>query len=275
MNTVHKQPFTNLLSRKFGRFAETPHAPWFQKLINRGYVNLLGLEMSEFDAPESYPTLNALFTRALKQPRSFDPSAESLLSPCDALITECGEMDGDRLLQIKGMDYSLARLLKGIDREKIDALQGGSYLNFYLSPKDYHRYHAPAAMTVHTALHIPGKLFPVNFKYLNRKEELFVQNERVILECTAENGVVFYMVFVGALNVGKIHLTFEPELNTNCVRETCRYDYDGVRLEKGEELGMFKMGSTIVLLFPPKAMEPAVKAGEKVRFAQTLGKWRG
>ena len=75
--------------------------------------------------------------------------------------------------------------------------------------------------------------------------------------------------------MGKIHLTFEEGLATNCSREVCRYDYDGVRIEKGEELGMFKMGSTIVLLFPPETVQPVVKAGEKVRFAQSLGTWHG
>jgi phosphatidylserine decarboxylase len=272
MNETVNHHITNTFSTLFGRFADRAFPPFFQKLINYGYVRLLGLDMTEFDSPAAYPTLNRLFTRALKAPRPFDADEKTLISPCDAMITAAGKLEGNIGLQIKGMHYTIDELLEKTSEEAILALHHGEYLNFYLSPRDYHRYHAPLDMTIERAVHVPGKLYPVNERYLNKQTNLFVENERVILQCTDKTMRRFFLVFVGALNVGRIVLDAIPGLCTNKPGETVVYDLADIPVKKGDELGRFEMGSTIVALFPEKMLYHALQSGEHVRFAQTIGR---
>lgn len=263
---------TNKFSTLFGKFADTAFPPFFQKLVNYGYVKLMGLDMSEFDTPSSFPTLNKLFTRSLKKPRPFDTDESVLISPCDAFITATGKLEGNIGLQIKGMHYSVEELLEETAEEDIIALHHGQYVNFYLSPKDYHRFHVPMDMTVERAVHVPGKLYPVNERYLNKQHNLFVENERVILQCLDTDMRRFFLVFVGALNVGRIVIDAIPDLTTNKPGETVTYELGDLPLKKGDELGRFEMGSTIVALFPEGFAEHHLQTGEHVRFAQTIGK---
>ena len=262
---------TNKFSTLFGKFADKAFPPFFQKLVNYGYVKLMGLDMSEFDSPASYPTLNKLFTRELRSPRPFDTDSKVLISPCDAMITAAGKLEGNIGLQIKGMHYSIEELLEETKEEDILALHHGEYVNFYLSPRDYHRYHAPLDMTVERAVHVPGKLYPVNERYLNKQHNLFVENERVILQCLDTDMRRFFLVFVGALNVGRIVIDAIPELATNKPGETVTYDLGALPIRKGDELGRFEMGSTIVALFPENMLSHDLATGEHVRFAQTIG----
>ena len=272
MNYLNRRHTTNLLSRWFGHFAATAFPGPFQKLINYGYVKLMGLDMREFDTPSSYPTLAALFTRALKTPRSVEGGKKSIVSPCDARITACGKIEGETLFQIKGMPYSFKQLVKGINDKTVQALENGVYANFYLSPKDYHRYHAPCDLKVLRRIHIPGKLYPVNFPYLRKKQELFLQNERVVLECVDSAGKPLVLVYVGALNVGQMVFTFSPDAPTNTVAgKPMEFGYDQLQIAKGELMGWFNMGSTIVLL-APKEVQLEVAAGDLVRFGEKIGK---
>lgn len=272
MDNLNRYHITNKFSTLFGTFADKAFPPFFQRVINTGYVKLLGLDMSEFDTPSSYPTLNKLFTRSLKQPRPFDTDEAALISPCDAMITAAGKLEGNIGLQIKGMHYSIDELLEETAEDDILALHHGEYINFYLSPRDYHRYHAPLDMTIERAVHVPGKLYPVNERYLNKQHNLFVENERVILQCIDTNMRRFFLVFVGALNVGRIILDAIPSLATNRPGETVTYDLKDLPVKKGEELGRFEMGSTIVGLFPEKMVAHELKTGEHVRFAQSIGR---
>lgn len=267
-----QQHFTSALSQLFGRFASKEHSPAVQKVINSGYVKLMGLDMSDFQSPENYPTLNALFTRKLNQPRSFSLDSSSLISPCDSLITECGIIEHAQALQIKGMRYDVNAFLgKRIDDASKEAIRNGLFLNFYLSPRDYHRYHAPLDMQVLKAVHIPGKLYPVNIPTLKNKLNLFIENERVVLECLSGEGKRFFLVLVGALNVGEMELSFEPSLRTNTTDEVSTYTYASLFLRKGDDFGCFKMGSTIVMLFEEGMCALNVSTGESVRFGQTIG----
>ena len=268
-----KQHITSSASRIFGKFASKKHTRSIQNMINRTYVNLMGLDMSDFNAPESYETLNALFTRHLNEPRSFSSDPMEMISPCDSLVTEAGTMHINRALQIKGMSYSVDAFLgENISNENKERIHGGDYINFYLSPRDYHRYHVPLNMQVTKAIHIPGKLYPVNIPTLKRKVDLFIENERIVLECLSENSKIFYLVLVGALNVGKMEVSFEPSIQTNTLSDGCVYTYDNLHLKKGDDFGCFQMGSTIIFLAQPEMIEPSVTVGENVRFAQTIGK---
>lgn len=233
---------------------------------------MMGLDMSDFKHPNEYDTLNALFTRHLNTPREFNSDADVFISPCDSLVTDAGVMDGNRALQIKGMSYSVDDFLGDqiIDENK-KALRDGDYINFYLSPRDYHRYHVPIDMQVTKAVHIAGKLYPVNIPTLKRKVDLFIENERVVLECKTVEGKLFYLVLVGALNVGKMEVSFEPLINTNTGLGGV-YEYDDLHLKKGSDLGCFQMGSTIIFLAQKEMLTSNVTIGHSVRFGETIGK---
>ena len=266
---------TSLFSQGFGKLANAHFPKPIQNLINSGYVNLMGLNMSEFRDPTTYETLNALFTRHLEIPREFSEDPKDFISPCDSLITECGRLHEDIALHIKGMYYNINDLLgDAIDDAKKAKLIDGDFINFYLSPKDYHRYHIPCDLTIKKAVHIPGKLYPVNMRYLNKQPNLFVENERVVLECENSEGKLFYMVLVGALNVGVMQVSFEPSIQTNASHtEMSVYEYaEGVKLSKNDDFGCFEMGSTIVIIAEPEFLELDVEPGIKVSYAQTIAK---
>lgn len=266
---------TSLFSQGFGKLANTHFPKPIQNLINSGYVNLMGLDMSEFRDPTTYETLNALFTRNLEIPREFSTDPKDFISPCDSLITECGRLHEDIALHIKGMYYNINDLLgDAIDDAKKTKLIDGDFINFYLSPKDYHRYHIPCDLSVKKAVHIPGKLYPVNMRYLNKQPNLFVENERVVLECENSDGKLFYMVLVGALNVGVMQVEFEPAIQTNASStEVSVYTYEeGIKLSKNDDFGCFEMGSTIVIIAEPEFLELGVEPGEKVSYAQSIAK---
>lgn len=260
---------TNLISRLFGSFANTTFYPFIQNIINVSYVKLLKLDMSEFDKPSSYESLNALFTRELKVKRGIDASKQRFISPSDGYISECGDIQKGRALQIKGFSYSVKELLTDKIKASKD-MEGGYFLNIYLSPKDYHRFHSPLDMQVLKAVQIPGKLYPVNFRYLHKISSLFCQNERVVLECTNETFGRFYLVFVGALNVGKIAFNFDKNIQTNAKNlQVNEYIYEDVSLKKGEELGRFEMGSTIAIIFEKRDLKLA-KSEKNIKFADVL-----
>lgn len=271
-----QQHFTSSLSKAFGKFASKKHAPSFQRFINNTYVAMMGLDMSDFNPSESYESLNALFTRHLITSRKFDTNPNVMISPCDSLITEAGTMEVTRALQIKGMSYDVNAFLgEHISDSNKQRLQGGEYINFYLSPRDYHRYHAPLDCRVTQAVHIPGKLYPVNIPTLKRKVDLFIENERVVIECQTHEGKLFYMVLVGALNVGKMVINFEPRISTNTSGIGSEFSYDSLRLAKGDDFGCFMMGSTIILIAEKGLLNPDVKVAQSVRFGQTIGRING
>jgi phosphatidylserine decarboxylase len=265
---------TNMISRGFGKFASFKFPTPVQSLINKTYVKLLKLDMMEFDTPQSYPSLNALFTRKLEIPRKFDKLKKVIISPVDAKVSACGDIQEDQALQIKGHSYSVTELLTSyIDPSHTKRIENGKFINFYLSPKDYHRYHAPIDITILKAIHVPAVLYPVNFPTLKRVESLFVKNERVILECLTNSKKLIYLVFVGALNVGQMRFIFDERIETNIKTEhTTLFEYQNLKILKGEELGYFKMGSTVVMLAQEDLIEIETSVDSDVKFAQTIGK---
>lgn len=268
---------SSIASRVFGVFASKEFPPALQIAINKSYVAMMKVDLSEFEEATSYPSLNKLFTRKLKHKRLFNINEKTLISPCDSLISASGNIENSLALQIKGFSYSVRALLGDyIAKQEKDRLEGGDFINFYLSPRDYHRYHVPIDMRIAKAVHIPGKLYPVNFKWLKKIEGLFVENERVVLECYTKENQLFYMIFVGALNVGKIAFTFDEHIQTNAqgALQQC-YLYDDLWLKKGEEMGMFEMGSTIVMLFEKESVSLELKDIAHIKFGQALGELSG
>ena len=269
---ILKASFTNTLSRIFGKIASTKFPLFIQLIVNKLYVKATGVDLDAFYPVGHYESLNALFTRSLRFEREFSKDPKAIISPADSFISSMGEIKNGQVFQIKGFKYNISELLtEHIANEEIEVMNGGKFINFYLSPKDYHRYHVPMTMSVRRAIHIPGALYPVNFRYLRKIPYLFVKNERVVLECYDTENRLFFIILVGALNVGKMRLSFDDRIETNIDTSKMKvYDYDSVTLEKGDELGMFMMGSTIVMLFEKDFVSLENFEGKKVRYTDVI-----
>jgi phosphatidylserine decarboxylase len=222
------------------------------------------MELFEEEDPCKYPTLNSLFIRN-KKDIEFHEDEDVLCSPCDGLITEYGDIENKTAYQIKGKSYSIDELIPG------NKLEDGFFLNIYLSPKDYHRYHVPIDMQVLSATHIPGALYPVNIPSLKKRDNLFIKNERVILRCKDKKDRIFYFVAVGALNVGTMVFNFDDRIQTNVSSaKMTTFEYENLHLKKGEELGRFEMGSTILLFFGKEHFK-YLNRKEEVETGEILG----
>ncbi|MCI6218118.1 MAG: phosphatidylserine decarboxylase [Helicobacter sp.] len=254
---------SNICSRIFGSFAKTCFPTPIQEFINSVYVRIFRINLDEFETTR-FKNLNALFTRRLKTKRTFDMSPTQLISPTDSLITESALTTEGKALQIKSMQYSISELLG----ENLDC--DFFYLNFYLSPRDYHRYHAPCDLEIEEIRYFGGCLRPVNMPSLMRVQNLFVKNERIVVKAKMPNGKKIYFVAIGALNVGSIIFHCEPKIKTNAKRANQTYTYaTPIKVAKGDELGMFEMGSTIVLFI--QDFTPNVATQQIVKFAQNIG----
>jgi len=266
--------YTSVISNLFGKFASKEFSPKAQSFINNSYVKLMGLDMSQFQEPDTYPSLNALFTRSFEIEPDIKPkNPNAIISPCDALVTQTGVIEDGHAYQIKGMEYDISALLGAKYSEHISSLEQGEYVNLYLSPKDYHRYHIPFDMSIKSITHIPGKLYPVNMPLLKKKINLFIENERVIIECIDSKKRTHFLVLVGALNVGKMVVTFEDRVYTNKGgRKREYYDYDKpIKLKQSDLFGWFEMGSTILMFSPKGAAKYTVETGTKVSYGQEIG----
>jgi len=265
---------TSAISQSFAKFANREFPKWIQNFINSSYVSLMGLDMREFHSPQTYKSLNALFTRRLKDARTYSLDANDFISPCDSLISECGDLHEDYALQIKGMRYKSDELLgEHFTQEEKSIVHNGTFINFYLSPKDYHRYHIPSNLKVLKTVHIPGKFYPVNIPSLKKRINLFIENERVVLLCENSSKKRFYMVLVSALNVGVMRVSFEPKIKTNSdAMISTAYSYENLYLNKGDDFGCFEMGSTIVILAEKEMLKLDIKAGDNVKYADTIAK---
>jgi len=239
----------------------------------RIFAEQYGVAVDEAELPlEAYPTFGDFFTRKLKPGlRPIFEGDDVPVSPVDAAVSHAGIAQQGRLIQAKGRDYSLASLLG--DPEEGRRFSGGAYVTLYLSPRDYHRFHAPLPGKVLGWRYVPGHLWPVNRPSVRGVPELFAVNERVIIALDMPVGRVA-MVAVGATCVGRIRLSFD-DLVTNTGRPPSRVRYDLPRpVRKGEELGMFEMGSTIILVFEPGRVEldERLVPDAPVRLGEVIGR---
>ena len=219
-------------------------------IINR-FVRRYNVNMAEAANPDtaSYPSFNAFFTRPLCA--NARPLADSdFVSPVDGAISQCGAIDGDRIFQAKGHSYT-AQTLVGGDPTLAAAFTNGTFATLYLSPRDYHRIHMPCAGRLTRMIHVPGDLFSVNPTTARGVPGLFARNERVVCVFEGEFGP-FVMVLVGATIVGSMATVWHGVVNPprpGQVREWT-YEMGNITLDKGEEMGRFLLGSTVVLLMP-------------------------
>ena len=243
------------LTRLAGRFAGWQGGRWTTAAIRR-FVHRYGVNMDEAANPDvsSYSSFNEFFTRPLKAGARPMAGAD-FVSPVDGAISQCGRIEGERIFQAKGHDYT-TRALVGGDAVLAAQFEGGEFATLYLSPRDYHRIHMPCAGRLTRMVHVPGDLFSVNPTTARGVPGLFARNERVVCVFEGEHGP-FVMVLVGATIVGSMATVWHGVVNpprSGQLREWT-YEMGNIELAQGEEMGRFLLGSTVVMLFPKGVMQ--------------------
>ncbi|MFA5626748.1 MAG: archaetidylserine decarboxylase [Thiohalomonadaceae bacterium] len=251
--TRFRQPFTN----------------WF---IKRFQVDMS--EAAESD-PLAYPHFNAFFTRALKtDARPITDGIYDIACPVDGAVSQVGKITNGRLFQAKDHEYSLLELL-GASEKMAAQFQDGHFATLYLSPRDYHRIHMPVDGQLREMVHIPGRLFSVNAATARNIPRLFARNERVVALFDTAAGPMA-MVLVGAVFVGNIETVWHGVVTPPAGRIIRRWHYTDdtrtIQLKRGEEMGRFNMGSTVILLFGANAIDwlNILESGNSLRMGQLL-----
>ncbi len=268
----------HLLSRLVGWLAETRIDAIKNAFISH-FARQYQVDMAEAleENPLAYENFNAFFTRALKEgARPIDAEAGSIVCPADGAVSQLGDINGDAVFQAKGHYYSLNELLGG-DEERARPFLGGKFATIYLSPKDYHRVHMPFTGTLREMIHVPGDLFSVNTRTAENVPRLFARNERVVAIFDTAFGPMA-VVLVGAMIVASIETVWAGIVAPakRQVRVT-RYGNDStqtITLEKGAELGRFRLGSTAIVCVGPGVAEwlPEFRDGTPTRMGERLGR---
>lgn len=264
----------HLLSRIAGRLADTEIA-WIKTLLIALFRRRYQVDLSEarIRDPGMYPSFNAFFTRALADDaRPVAAEADAVVSPADGRVSQAGHLRGSDLIQAKGHRFSLFELLGG-DGALAGEFINGHFATIYLSPRDYHRVHMPAEGTLDHSLYVPGRLFSVNETTTAQVPRLFARNERLITVFDSPRGP-FAVIMVGAMIVAGIETVFSGRVTPGAghIRHI-RWPRGPVHLARGEELGRFLLGSTVILLFPPGRCEwrEDFLAGASVRMGEHIG----
>ena len=249
--------------------------PWFKNALTRGFLKLFAVDMSAALQPDplAYASFNEFFTRSLRpDARPIDPAADTIASPVDGTVSECGPIRDDKLMQAKGREYTLDELLAG--QSWAGRFRGGSFATIYLAPFNYHRIHMAVRGTLRDTVFVPGRLFSVNGTTAKHVPRLFARNERVLTLFDTQFGH-FALVLVGALNVGSMATVWAGDITPAARRVVSRLPVPvpELTLDKGAELGRFNMGSTVILLFEPHRVQwhPLLRAGTVVHLGRPLG----
>ncbi|MBX7099971.1 MAG: archaetidylserine decarboxylase [Myxococcaceae bacterium] len=263
------------LSSAVGQATRLPVPPAVHHAAIRLFAQRFRVNLDEAEGRiEDYPTFGQFFTRRLKPGlRPIDPAPEALVSPVDGAVSEAGEITQGRCLQAKGITFPVDKLLG--DPKAAQRFDGGLFATIYLSPRDYHRIHAPVAGKITGYTYLPGALWPVNPASVRNTDALFAINERLVVWLDTSFGPMA-VVAVGATCVGRIHLSFDAVV-THAQTPARSRTYDTpIAVEKGGELGMFEMGSTVILLAPPGKVrwEPGLTPSATLRLGQRIGSTR-
>ncbi len=225
--------------------------PWIKNgligLFSKAYT--IHWEEAVGKCRDDYATFNDFFTRALEPNARPLPDSEGLTSPCDGVLSEYGAINRGRLLQAKGIDYPLQRLL-GCSKNESALFNRHHFFTVYLAPKDYHRIHMPQTGTLTRCVHIPGRLFSVSQGTANHLPGLFCRNERLVCWFEDQQKQPFVMVLVGAMMVGGMQTVWHGQYQhrtRESVMETA-LPPEPVTLQRGEEMGRFLMGSTVIII---------------------------
>jgi len=248
------------ISRLVGKLAAAKMGWLTTKLISM-FIKAYGINMNEAKLKKAsdFDTFNNFFTRELEEgARTIDNDESTICYPVDGAISQQGDIIDGQLIQAKGFNYSVTSLLGG-DEKTAAPFQGGKFSCIYLAPKDYHRIHMPMAATLREMIYVPGELFSVNPLTARNVPDLFARNERVVAIFDTEMGELA-MVLVGATIVASIETTWAGTVTPPAGKDIFRWQYpkdgaDAITFNKGDEMGRFKLGSTVVSTFAPKMLD--------------------
>lgn len=273
---------THMISRVV-HWAARVETEWFKRVLINFFLRLFDINMDEAKTrnPHAYRSFNDFFTRALAPgARPMPTEDDALASAVDGTVSQLGSIQSGRIFQAKGHDYTVLELLGG--KEDLAApFLGGHFATVYLAPYNYHRIHMPLGGQLREMVYVPGRLFSVSPSTVRAMPRLFARNERVISLFDSDAGP-FALVAVGALNVGSIETVWAGEITPANRRllpriERTRYENDSApRFKRGDEMGRFNLGSTIVLLFGTGAVswDESIGPGTTLRLGQEMGRFR-
>jgi phosphatidylserine decarboxylase len=265
LSVLPKKP----LARLMGKLNRIRWMKTIQKWILQRYISWYQVNAEECEGTlDDYPSLAEFFVRALKPgARPIDSSPDILISPVDGRVYSIGTVKEDRIPQSPKRSFSVSTLLGGGN------FDGCFYAVLYLSPKDYHRVHAPRSGKITRMCYQPGNLWPVFPAATQNIDNLFAQNERLTSFFETDQGNIA-LVMVGAFGVGRMRVVYDALLtNEPGLEKVQDRTVEGVFLERGAELGRFEMGSTVILVLPPGNVEWLVQAGEPVKLGMGLARF--
>jgi phosphatidylserine decarboxylase len=248
---------------------------WFKNAFIRFICWKFKVDISEAASSDlaDYASFNAFFTRRLRT--GIRPLADdnNVVSPVDGAVSQLGPISDGRIIQAKGRDYSVTELLGG-DEKLAAQFEAGQFATIYLSPKDYHRIHMPLSGQLQSMRYVPGKLFSVNPRTARAVPALFARNERVVTVFETEFGPLV-QVLVGAIFVGSMETVWAGQITPPYGKAMQEWTYigdDAIHLNKGQEMGRFNMGSTVVMLLPPgmPAFSDNWEPGRKIQLGQAM-----
>jgi len=270
----------HLLSRLTGKFAAA-ECGWLTHAAIKMFVRKYDVNLSEaeLDNPKDFASFNDFFTRSLKEDaRPLTAGKKQLAQPVDGTVSQLGKIDDDEIIQAKNHKYTVKALLGG-DEELATRYHDGEFATIYLAPRDYHRIHMPLDGVLKKMIYVPGDLFSVNPLTAENVPGLFARNERVVAIFDSKEVGEFALVLVGATIVASIETVWAGTVTppTGPKVHTWSYPAEGpgaVKLAKGEEMGRFKLGSTVVLVFPEGKVSFAedLNPGSVTRMGEVLGK---
>jgi len=278
---IHQYIIPNgLLSKITYRLMHARHFPFRDSfmayMIRRHSVNVSEALEPDYTDRSIHPTINSFFVRALKPSvRPVVEGTDQVCSPADGTVSQIGAISNGRVIQAKGHSYSVKELLGGSE-ERAQLFNSGKFTTIYLSPSDYHRVHIPFSGKLKEMIHVPGKLLSVAPFLIDSVENLFARNERVVSIFDTEIGPMA-VVLVGAINVGSIETVWAGEITPprgKKITETTYSDEKAISLEKGDELGRFNMGSTVIVLFATDKLQwtANLNSNDKVKMGQSIAR---
>ena len=249
------------------RFARI-RVPWIKNSFTSWFVSKYKVNMNEagLEDIKEYKHFNDFFTRSLKA--GIRPLSESkIVSPVDGVVSQFGRIEGSMVVQAKGKKFSVEALLANSPKDDFYT----SFATIYLSPKDYHRIHMPFDGILKSMKYVPGNLFSVNKRTVENIDQVFARNERLICNFDTEYGEMA-LVMVGAIFVGSMETSWEGQVTPPYTKSVKTYDYDSrqIGLSKGEELGRFNMGSTVILILPKGSPELNLETGQTLKMGQSI-----
>lgn len=249
---------------------------WVKNYLIGYFIKRYAVKMNEAIEPDpfAYATYNNFFTRRLKpECRPIDANPAAIVSPADGAIAQIGQITNEKIIQAKGRDYSVYDLLA--NDPFAEQFLNGSFTTVYLAPKDYHRVHMPLNGKLLKMLYIPGKLFSVNNHAAENIPNVFARNERVVAIFDTVAGPMA-VILVGAMIVGGIETVWAGPITPPHTKQIKNYNYanqDAIEIAKGAEMGLFKLGSTVIVLFAPHAVmwEQTITNDMEIKMGQKIG----